>query len=64
MGSIYQLTPPMSTGGNWTETVLYSFTGATGDAEPLAAPIIGSDGALYGTTYGGNTHGYGTVYIN
>jgi hypothetical protein len=38
---------------SWTETVLYSFTGRSDGAYPLAG---GPAGHLYGTTFGG---GYG-----
>jgi len=38
--------------------VLHSFT----DAGPQASLLQGSDGLLYGTTYGGGTLGYGTVF--
>ena len=55
-GTVFQLTPPASPGGSWTETVLYSFAGANGDgAYPLSTLVIGQDGSLYGTTqYGGS----------
>jgi uncharacterized repeat protein (TIGR03803 family) len=43
--------------------VLYTFHGAGGDGRnPNAGLIQGNDGALYGTTYGGGTGGYGTVF--
>lgn len=43
--------------------VLHSFAVTAGDgANPYAAVIRGSDGALYGTTYGGGTYGNGTVF--
>src|SRR5581483_4768277 len=43
-------------------TVLYSF-GATGDGQmPFGSLVEGSDGALYGTTYGGGADGAGTVF--
>ena len=43
------------------ESVLYSFTGATG-SEPWGRLVIGADGAIYGTTgYGGNNN-RGTVF--
>lgn len=55
-GTVFQLSPPASPGGGWTETVLYSFTGLNGDgALPAAGVVVGEDGSLYGTTqYGGN----------
>jgi uncharacterized repeat protein (TIGR03803 family) len=59
-GAVFQLTPPSS--GGWTESLLYSFSGNNGDGDPYAAPLLGGDGSLYGTTAGGGTTGYGTVY--
>jgi uncharacterized repeat protein (TIGR03803 family) len=52
-GSVFAL---ISSNESWTETVLYSFTGGTDGAYPLAGAIIGPSGHLYGTTFGG---GYG-----
>jgi len=64
-GTVFQLTPPVG-GGAWTETVLYTFTGSpdgcgtTGQpacdgAGPLGGVIIGTGGALFGTTFGGGS---------
>jgi hypothetical protein len=55
-GVVFQLTPPAAVGGAWTETVIYSFTGITGDgAYPTAGVVLGENGVLYGTTgYGGS----------
>jgi uncharacterized repeat protein (TIGR03803 family) len=55
-GTVFQLTPPTMEGGSWTETVIYSFTGVSGDgAYPSAGVVIGQHGVLYGTTeYGGS----------
>ena len=44
-----------------TETVLYSFTGATG-SEPWGRLVIGAGGALYGTTGYGGKNNDGTVF--
>jgi uncharacterized protein YceK len=56
-GTVFQLTPPTTPGGAWTETVIYAFTGANGDgALPSAGVVLGGNGVLYGTTgYGGSS---------
>jgi hypothetical protein len=55
-GTVFQLTPPLTEGGAWTETVIYNFTGTNGDgAYPTAGVVLGEAGVLYGTTgYGGS----------
>ncbi len=47
-GNVFQLMPPATPGGAWTENVLYNFTD-TGDGGKPAAPLVLHDGALYGT---------------
>jgi uncharacterized repeat protein (TIGR03803 family) len=55
-GTVFQLTPPATAGGAWTEAVIYNFTGLSGDGMyPAAGVVLGKDGVLYGTTdYGGS----------
>ena len=53
--------------GAWVFTPLYAFHGGTDGAWPAARVVIGPDGALYGTTTGGNgsscsNNGCGTVF--
>jgi uncharacterized repeat protein (TIGR03803 family) len=56
-GTVFKLTP------SGTETVLYSFAGASGDgAYPEAGVIQGSDGNLYGSTLQGGASGLGIVF--
>jgi uncharacterized repeat protein (TIGR03803 family) len=45
----------------WYEKVLHSFNGGDG-ANPAAGLIFDAAGNLYGTTTGGGTSGYGTVF--
>jgi uncharacterized repeat protein (TIGR03803 family) len=68
-GTVFKLAPPAKSGGTWTETVLYSFTGGTDGANPWAGLVQDAQGNLYGTAYaGGNNLGYcddggcGTVF--
>jgi uncharacterized repeat protein (TIGR03803 family) len=63
-GMVFSLTPPPSSGGTWTESVLYSFTNQNGDGnEPQSTLVIGSGGVLYGATaFGGDVDEGGTVF--
>jgi uncharacterized repeat protein (TIGR03803 family) len=58
-GNVFEL----SKGGNgqWTETVLHSFSGPDG-AQPFAGVVFDAAGNLYGTTGGGGAFGEGTVF--
>jgi uncharacterized repeat protein (TIGR03803 family) len=55
-GAIFKMTT------NGTLSALYSFTGADGGYNPDAGLAPGADGDLYGTTEGGGTNYYGTVF--
>ena len=65
-GTIFKLTP------DGVETTLYSFGRRLGlvgfhetvldGSDPMVAPIEGSDGNFYGTTYNGGTYDQGTVF--
>jgi uncharacterized repeat protein (TIGR03803 family) len=45
-GTVFQLTP---SGGGWTETVLYNFTGGPDGDQPIGGLAIDEAGNLYGT---------------
>ena len=60
-GTVFALTPPASTGGTWTETILYSFGSVPGDAENPQSIVL-KDGTLYGTTGSGGDQSNGTVF--
>jgi len=51
-GTVFELTPPTYKGEDWTFKVLYTFEGGDDGAKPYGLPSIGSDGVLYGTSYG------------
>ncbi len=62
-GAVFELT--QQSGGSWTEKSLYNFNpgGGSGDGDdPVAGLILDHAGNLYGTTMGGGTHKYGTVF--
>lgn len=62
-GVIFSMTPPATTGGAWTETVLYSFgTNGIHDGYAPNGVLIGAGGALYGTTVLGGDSEQGTVF--
>jgi uncharacterized repeat protein (TIGR03803 family) len=61
-GNVYKLTP---SGGTWTETVLYDFTGYQyGDdgAFPIGGLIFDKAGNLYGTNTNYGNCGFGTIF--
>jgi len=50
-GTVYQISPPATPGGSWTEQVLYRFRNVRGGFfYPLVNATLGNDGALYGST--------------
>ena len=56
-GTVFKLTP--SSGGGWTESVLYSFCAQSNCADgqnPVAGLIFDAAGNLYGTTSGGGVN--------
>jgi uncharacterized repeat protein (TIGR03803 family) len=50
LGTVFKLSPNLN--GTWSESVLYSFPGGMGGAEPDGPLTLGPDGSLYGTTPG------------
>jgi hypothetical protein len=69
-GTVFELQPPSTPGGPWTETILYRFTGADGRGshpldgkQPIGALIIGDHGELYGTAAGGAHQIYDCPFV-
>ena len=53
-GAVYEMTPPRTKGGKWTESVLYSFQGGKDGDFPAGNLTFDKAGNLYGATqYGG-----------
>jgi uncharacterized repeat protein (TIGR03803 family) len=62
-GQVFELSPPVTQGSAWTETVLYNFGGFVGDSQvPLGTLVFDASGNLYGTTASDGQYGYGTVF--
>jgi len=62
-GTIFKLTKPTNGQSVWNETVLYRFGSKnSSDGVRPSAGLIASQGALYSTTQGGGTAGFGTVF--
>lgn len=61
-GCVFQLTSPTGGGGDWIETILYSFTSSGDGAFPSSELIRDATGNLYGITLAGGTDDVGAVY--
>jgi uncharacterized repeat protein (TIGR03803 family) len=55
-GIAYELLPPVTSGGAWTEKILFSFTGGTVGYQAVGNLVLNSNGALYGATTGSNLY--------
>ena len=64
-GTVFELSPPATTGGDWTETILHSFAppnSPTDGSEPESGLIVGKNGVLYGVTPYSGRGNVGTVF--
>ena len=64
-GTVFRCAPPASPGGDWTETILHSFSAGNGNdgSLPSGGLILGKNGVLFGvTSLGGGNDKEGTVY--
>ena len=60
-GTVFELTPKAD--GAWTEKILHRFDNRGTDGYfPYASLVLDASGNLYGTTFYGGAHGYGTVF--
>jgi uncharacterized repeat protein (TIGR03803 family) len=60
-GAVFELSPPVTSGGAWTGTVIHLFTGEDG-AYPAGTLILDSAGNVYGTTMEGGSTNKGIVF--
>jgi uncharacterized repeat protein (TIGR03803 family) len=58
-GVVFELIPSH---GNWTQSVLYTFTDGNDGADPEAGLMFDKAGNLYSTTNQGGVYGFGTVF--
>jgi hypothetical protein len=61
-GAIYSLTPPVTAGEAWTETLLHTFTGGADGAFPFGLVGLSKSGFIFGTTSQGGKHNAGTAF--
>lgn len=59
-GTVFELSPRGN--GSWTEAVVHNFGNGTDGQNSIAGLVFDRVGNLYGTTYWGGIHGYGTVF--
>jgi uncharacterized repeat protein (TIGR03803 family) len=57
-GTAFELSPPITKGGQWTETILHSFAGGSDGSNPAGGLVSDSQDNFYGTTESGG--GLGT----
>jgi hypothetical protein len=56
-GVVYELSPPTQKGGQWAETILYSFQGGNDGYFPVGDLVFDKHGNLYGSTWYGGGQG-------
>jgi uncharacterized repeat protein (TIGR03803 family) len=61
-GTIFELIPPTSNPGTWTESLIYNFTGQSDGGSPFANLVQDGSGDFYGTTTTGGKNLNGTVF--
>jgi uncharacterized repeat protein (TIGR03803 family) len=61
-GAVIKLTPPPAGQSRWLESPVHMFLGGLDGANPQGTLLLGTDGALYGTTFAGGGTGSGTIF--
>jgi uncharacterized repeat protein (TIGR03803 family) len=61
-GTVFELRPPTTKGGQWTERQLHVFTAGSDGGNPAGDLVFDTKGSLYGTAQGGSSSGGGIVY--
>jgi hypothetical protein len=61
-GVVFELSPPATQGGTWTETILHTFNRVTDGDAPTSGLVFDASGNLYGTASGGGPGSGGNVF--
>jgi uncharacterized repeat protein (TIGR03803 family) len=61
-GTVFELHPSATGPGVWNESILYRFQNRPDGAEPSQGLVVNQAGVLYGTTEGGGSTEFGTVF--
>src|SRR5438445_5113046 len=61
-GMVFKLTPPSVSGGSWTESIVWTFTGVADGGGPTAGLLMDAGGVIYGSTGAGGSFGCGTFF--
>jgi hypothetical protein len=61
-GTVYKLSPPALSGGEWKQTVLYSFTGKSDGGNPSGTVVLRASGKIFGTAQTGGSQNLGVVF--
>src|SRR5436305_11845840 len=60
-GTVFTLSPPTQNGVQWTETILYNFTGELDGKTPVSL-TMGQQGVVYGTAIAGGSRNEGVIF--
>jgi hypothetical protein len=61
-GVVFKLTPPTTATGDYSENVLYYFTGGMDGDAPASPLVVGPRGNFYSTASSRGRYGFGTVF--
>jgi uncharacterized repeat protein (TIGR03803 family) len=62
-GTVFRLSPPGAGQTQWTETLLYEFSGTNADGQfPYSSLVLDAAGNLYGTSFLGGANDLGLAY--
>lgn len=61
-GTLFELSPPSTSGGTWSETTVHLFTGGDDGESPESDLVQGANGTIYGTSLYGSNGNDGTVF--